>query len=227
MNRLFTPKDVENLKLIYHLVKENGMTLAGAAKRLRQNREGVSGGGGGGGGRRRGRARVLDVREVLKADDDGREVFVDPAPADWDDTPVLEYGAGSDGEPAGSRLPGASSPGAETIGDRAQSVTDTAFRHEADDPTSGSGEGQGTVLMREPHCAEVPEGLAELVAVATDNGCEAGPAAPYFIQREIPVPPQPFPERLSQTEGPGEDAEAPKPEQPKAGACSVVEQTLF
>ena len=30
-NRLFTPKDVENLKLIYHLVKENGMTLGGQA----------------------------------------------------------------------------------------------------------------------------------------------------------------------------------------------------
>ena len=29
-NRLFTPADIENLKLIYHLVKENGMTLAGA-----------------------------------------------------------------------------------------------------------------------------------------------------------------------------------------------------
>ena len=29
-NRLFTPKDVENLKLIYHLVKEKGMTLKGA-----------------------------------------------------------------------------------------------------------------------------------------------------------------------------------------------------
>ena len=39
-NRLFSPRDVENLKLIYHLVKENGMTLAGAAKRLRENREG-------------------------------------------------------------------------------------------------------------------------------------------------------------------------------------------
>ena len=25
-NRLFTPADIENLKLIYHLVKENGMT---------------------------------------------------------------------------------------------------------------------------------------------------------------------------------------------------------
>ena len=35
-NRLFTPQDVENLKLIYHLVKERGMTLDGAKKALRQ-----------------------------------------------------------------------------------------------------------------------------------------------------------------------------------------------
>lgn len=134
------------------------------------------------------------MREVLKADDDGREVFVDPVPADWDDTPVLEYGREATGNRP-RRLPGESSPGAETIGDRARSVTDTAFRHEADDPTSGSGEGQGTVLMREPHCAEVPEGLAELVAVATDQRSEAGPAAPYFIQREIPYRISHFPER--------------------------------
>lgn len=40
-NRLFTPRDVDNLKLIYHLVKEKGMTLAGAQKRIRENREGV------------------------------------------------------------------------------------------------------------------------------------------------------------------------------------------
>ena len=226
-NRLFTPKDVENLKLIYHLVKENGMTLAGAAKRLRQNREGVS--------RdleiieklQRVRSLLLDVREVLKADDDGREVFVDPTPADWDDTPVLEYGAGSDGEPAGSRLPGESSPGAETIGDRAQSVTDTAFRHEADNSKPDSGEGQGAAPVCEPRCAEMPEGLAELVAVATDNGCEAGPAAQYFIQREIPEPPQPITEPHSQTDGPGEGAEEPRAAPRKPAACSVVEQTLF
>lgn len=37
-NRLFTPQDVENLKLIYHLVKEQGMTLEGAKKALRQQR---------------------------------------------------------------------------------------------------------------------------------------------------------------------------------------------
>ena len=37
-NRLFSPQDVERLKLIYHLVKERGMTLDGARKALRQHR---------------------------------------------------------------------------------------------------------------------------------------------------------------------------------------------
>lgn len=35
-NRLFTPQDVEHLKMIYHLVKECGMTLDGARKVLRK-----------------------------------------------------------------------------------------------------------------------------------------------------------------------------------------------
>lgn len=35
-NRMFTPADVENLKIIYHLVKERGMTLDGAKKALKQ-----------------------------------------------------------------------------------------------------------------------------------------------------------------------------------------------
>lgn len=35
-NRLFTVADVENFKLIYHLVKERGMTLDGAKKALRR-----------------------------------------------------------------------------------------------------------------------------------------------------------------------------------------------
>lgn len=38
-NRLFTQKDVNNLHLIYHLVKERGFTLEGARKKLRENRE--------------------------------------------------------------------------------------------------------------------------------------------------------------------------------------------
>ena len=35
-NRLFSPEDVENLKMIYHLVKERCMTLEGAKKALRK-----------------------------------------------------------------------------------------------------------------------------------------------------------------------------------------------
>ncbi len=41
-HRKFTPADLENLKVIYHLVKEKGMTLEGARQRLRENPEGIS-----------------------------------------------------------------------------------------------------------------------------------------------------------------------------------------
>lgn len=37
-NRLFTQKDVDNLKVIFHLVKERGFTLEGAKKKLRENK---------------------------------------------------------------------------------------------------------------------------------------------------------------------------------------------
>ena len=39
-NRLFTQKDFDNLKIIYHLVKERGFTLEGAKKKLKENKEG-------------------------------------------------------------------------------------------------------------------------------------------------------------------------------------------
>ena len=39
-NRLFTSADVEHYKLIYHLVKEQGLTLEGAAKRMSDNKSG-------------------------------------------------------------------------------------------------------------------------------------------------------------------------------------------
>ena len=40
-HRIYTPADVDTLRIIYHLVKEKGMTLEGARKRLRQNPEGI------------------------------------------------------------------------------------------------------------------------------------------------------------------------------------------
>ena len=38
-NRMFTVKDFDNLKIIYHLVKERGFTLEGAKKKLKENKE--------------------------------------------------------------------------------------------------------------------------------------------------------------------------------------------
>lgn len=38
-NRLFTKEDIENFHIIYHLVKERGMTLKGAQKKMKENRE--------------------------------------------------------------------------------------------------------------------------------------------------------------------------------------------
>lgn len=38
-NRLFTKKDIENFHIIYHLVKERGMTLQGAKMKLKYNKE--------------------------------------------------------------------------------------------------------------------------------------------------------------------------------------------
>ncbi|MFW5644394.1 MAG: MerR family transcriptional regulator [Bacteroidota bacterium] len=37
-NRLFTSEDLENLHIIYHLVKERGMTLKGAKKKMKENK---------------------------------------------------------------------------------------------------------------------------------------------------------------------------------------------
>lgn len=82
-NRLFTPQDVERLKLIYHLVKERGMTLDGARRALRQTRAE--------GGMSRDaelmerlqhiRAMLVEVREVLKGDeaDEAEDVAAEAA----------------------------------------------------------------------------------------------------------------------------------------------------
>lgn len=38
-NRLFTPSDIDNFHIIYHLVKERGMTLKGAKKKMSENKD--------------------------------------------------------------------------------------------------------------------------------------------------------------------------------------------
>jgi DNA-binding transcriptional MerR regulator len=38
-DRMFTQEDVENFRIIYHLVKERGYTLQGAKEKLKNNKE--------------------------------------------------------------------------------------------------------------------------------------------------------------------------------------------
>jgi len=38
-NRFFTVQDIDNFRLIYYLVKEKGLTLQGARKKIKDNRE--------------------------------------------------------------------------------------------------------------------------------------------------------------------------------------------
>ena len=40
-NRLFTPEDISNFKLIYNLVKERGFSLKGAKQKLKENPQGI------------------------------------------------------------------------------------------------------------------------------------------------------------------------------------------
>ena len=39
VNRLFTKQDIDNFHIIFHLVKERGMTLKGAQKKMKDNKE--------------------------------------------------------------------------------------------------------------------------------------------------------------------------------------------
>ena len=41
-NRIFTKKDLENIQLIHHLLKEKKYTIEGAKKKMRDNKDGVN-----------------------------------------------------------------------------------------------------------------------------------------------------------------------------------------
>lgn len=40
-NRLFTPKDIENLNIIIHLLKDRKFTIEGAKKKLKENKNDI------------------------------------------------------------------------------------------------------------------------------------------------------------------------------------------
>jgi DNA-binding transcriptional MerR regulator len=54
-NRYFTPEDLENFKIIFHLIRDKGYTLQGAKDHLKNNMDGT-----------RDNQRVIDSLENLK-----------------------------------------------------------------------------------------------------------------------------------------------------------------
>ena len=88
-NRMFRPEDIEHFKVIYHLVKECGMTLDGAKRAMKQHgADEVS---------RNAellerlqsvRSMLVEVREILK--DGGEGSILDDDSEDFETTPTTE-----------------------------------------------------------------------------------------------------------------------------------------
>lgn len=69
-NRMFRPEDIANFKIIYHLVKEQGMTLEGAKRAMKQRgKEKVSSDAELMERLQSIRSLLVEVREILKDDD--------------------------------------------------------------------------------------------------------------------------------------------------------------
>lgn len=158
-NRLFTPQDVENLKLIYHLVKERGMTLDGARKALRSRRadKGVS--------RdaelmerlQRIRALLLEVREDLKADEGEVVAVADDFAAEEPSVTPVAAQTPVPSEPVAAEVP------AETAGERATEPSPAGSVPEDDGPVV---ENAGA------------EPAAEVAGADTETGAAPGSEAP-------------------------------------------------
>lgn len=160
-NRLFTPQDVENLKLIYHLVKERGMTLDGARKALRSRRadKGVS--------RdaelmerlQRIRALLLEVREDLKADEGEVVAVADDFAAEEPSVTPVAAETPVPSEPVAAEVP------AETAGERATEPSPAGSVPEDDGPVV---ENAGA------------EPAAEVAGADTETGAAPGSEAPAW-----------------------------------------------
>lgn len=193
-NRLFTPQDVENLKLIYHLVKERGMTLDGARKALRSRRadKGVS--------RdaelmerlQRIRALLLEVREDLKADEGEVVAVADDFAAEESSVTPVAAETPVPSEPVAAEVP------AETAGERATEPASAGPAPADDGPVV---ENAGA------------EPAAEVAGADTETGAAPGSEAPAL---EAPASEAPA------TAAP--DAERPAAPRRRKAVVKIVEE---
>ena len=175
-NRLFTPQDVENLKLIYHLVKERGMTLDGARKALRSRRadKSVS--------RdaelmerlQRIRALLLEVREDLKADEGEVVAVADDFAAEEPSVTPVAAQTPVPSEPVAAEVP------AETAGERATEPSPAGPAPETGRTVVGNADAEpaAEVAGADTETGAAPGSEAPaLEAMASDASVADGPAS--------------------------------------------------
>lgn len=177
-NRMFTPEDVDNLKIIYHLVKERGMTLAGAAQHLKQ---GVTD------SMRRDmellerlqriRAELAEVREQLKGVPEG--VTVVEVEELIEDTGEWAEKASPAENPADDTPPiGAAAPATET-------TVETTVETSAEKTSGANGVSSPTPAQK----ADTDQAQNEAPTIETDQTLNATPAPETDLaQNATPVP---------------------------------------
>ena len=209
-NRLFTPEDVENLKVIYHLVKERGMTLEGAKRAMKRRAAG-----GDGEIRREAelmtrlrhiRALLVEVREDLKT---GGEGIVDDekeaaeVPASETPTPRRRKKAVVKLDPEAAAEPAEAAP--ETPETPAAETPHSAEPDRADEPFAAPLPDEEPATLDEVPAAEaetvveempIPEEEPALPEPQIVEEMPAGPEAPDWDNEpatieEMPAEPEP------------------------------------
>ena len=173
-NRLFTPQDVEHLKMIYHLVKECGMTLDGARKVLRkegaataverdtQLMEHLQ----------RIRSLLVEVREDLKADngqvvDEEEESCVAAPEEEMPRKEPRRRGVSADRLRKPKMVdvePAAESVAAEPAAEPAESASESASEPVVAEPAAEPAESAADPVVAEPVAESASEPVAESVA---------------------------------------------------------------
>lgn len=157
-NRMFSPEDVRNLKVIYHLVKERGMTLSGAQKYMKASRKQIE--------------RDMELAERLQSI---RSLLAEVRDALGMDGTVMEEVFRETVEPEHIGIPPVSeaAPSAETIAKTTETVgTESAVNISAEEADALMREAMAELDDGEPD--EMPDFNPETIPTTDDESTESG-----------------------------------------------------
>ena len=212
-NRLFTPQDVEHLKVIYHLVKELGMTLEGAKRAMKR---GTAADGPDGEMKREAelmarlkhiRALLVEVREDLKS---GGEGII----ADEDLSAEQEDASGAETDSVRRRK-----KPVVKIEPAEESAAEFSAEPAAETPVAEVPVVEAAEVGEEP---SVQENRSEEQAVIEPIATEAASGA-EIMAAESEVPEEVVPEGAPAAETSGEETMMPGSEQPAESESGATE----